>query len=147
MLSPIEELVKEKGWRIEEEKTANRRFVYPALQHGDFVPWHMFQIDDKTIGVVDGEHASLIKPRFYDLAYLYTRLYTKASSPDAAKKVLRLFLKTSGTKRGHFFRAFLPVATLRSFGVLFDSINDNRYQKEAQRLLDLCLEEDLSYFL
>lgn len=136
--------------RIEQGKVLigqYRSFVYPALQHGDFVPWHMFRLKEKIIGIVDGEHASLVKPRFYDLAYLYTRLYTKAHVPDEARKSLNLFLEKSKINSEEFFRAFLPVITLRSFGMHLDATNDNDYHREAQELLGICLREKLSGFL
>ena len=124
-----------------------RRYVKPALQHGDFVPWHMFRLDKNTIGIVDGEHASLIKPRFYDLAYLYTRLYTKAHTKEQAKMALNLFLEKSTLDKREFFSQFLPVVALRSFGMHADSFHDNDYQNEARELLDFCLKENLSVFL
>jgi aminoglycoside phosphotransferase (APT) family kinase protein len=137
--------------RVEQGKALIERcrpFVYPALQHGDFVPWHMFRLlKEKVIGIVDGEHASLVKPRFYDLAYLYTRLYTKAHVPAKARKSLNIFLEKSELGRKEFFQSFLPVITLRSFGMHLDAINDKDYHREAQELLNLCLEEKLPKFL
>lgn len=124
--------------------------VTPTLQHGDFVPWHMYVLPDAKIGIIDGEHSSLIKPRYYDLAYLYTRLFTRLESDKEPSQLLKLFLETTKPDQAAFIKTWLPVITLRSLGMYNDAIADLKYQDyrpQAKDLLTRCFSEKLNSFL
>lgn len=126
-----------------------RPHIKPALQHGDFVPWHLFDLGQKLC-LFDGEHASLAKPRYYDLAYLYTRLYTRGEAPDAARAILRKFMQAAQVDQKTFEQAFLPVVTLRAMGMQADALADRGrfdYTTATRSLLQACLKEDLAALL
>jgi hypothetical protein len=53
------------------------------LQHGDAVPWNLFDEGEK-LGVIDSEWGG-IRMRYYDLAYIYIKLYACAKKPALAK--------------------------------------------------------------
>lgn len=124
--------------------------ILPSLQHGDFVPWHMYYLENNKIGLIDGEHASLVRPRYYDLAYLYTRLCTRLESFTVAVKILRFFLGQTKINKLEFTQAWLPVITLRSLGMYNDAMIDlehQDYRQQATELLERCLSEKLDSFL
>jgi hypothetical protein len=119
--------------------------VHPAFQHGDFVPWQLFTLSDRQFCLFDGEHASLVKPRYYDLAYLYSRLYTRSAAPQAARDILKRYLAQSGANPTEFHQAFLPVITLRALGIQADAWADRQhfdYYDRAADLLARCLTRD-----
>ncbi len=128
---------------------SHRQYVLPSIQHGDFVPWHMFDLGEKT-GIVDGEHSSLVKPRYYDLCYLYSRLYTWSGAKEQARQILKGFVDKSVNDTDKFFQAMLPVMTLRALGMHNDSIADleeRDYRKDAKELLEMCLSGKLDNFV
>ena len=133
--------------QLAKERIAERALsLRPRLQHGDFVPWHIYRTGENAYVLVDSEHASLLKPRFYDLAYLYSRLWTRLHAPEAARAVVRSFLTESSVERSGFLAAFLPILTQRSIGMHADALADaghNDYLREAQDLLARCLADDV----
>ncbi len=38
-------------------------------RHGDFTPWHIFNLTNKKLGLIDGEHARANGVEYYDMAY------------------------------------------------------------------------------
>jgi hypothetical protein len=117
----------------------------PSFQHGDFVPWHIFDLGSKVC-LFDGEHAGLAKPRYYDLAYLYSRLYTRSNAVEAARGILRQFIKQGVVNKDDFFAVFLPVITLRALGMQADANNDLAkfdYTDSARDILRRCLERNI----
>ena len=128
----------------------SRELLRPRLQHGDFVPWHIFQLGTGSYALVDGEHASLLKPRYYDLAYLASRLWTRLHAAAEARALVRAFLAMSDGDRHGVVAAFLPVLTQRAIGMHIDALNDrpeNDYVEEAQDLLSFCLARDAGTLL
>lgn len=123
----------------------HQSFVEPRLQHGDFVPWHILHDDTEQYWIIDGEHASFEKPRYYDLAYMHSRIYTRLQSPVHAAKLLEGFLRASGKSVGEVYPSLLPVLTSRAIGMHVDALNDlhhTDYRKAAQNLLERCLSRD-----
>lgn len=129
--------------------------VRPRMQHGDFVPWHLF--DDKATGkwiTFDGEHASLLKPRFYDVAYSYTRVFTRSKDAQAAQSLLRQFAE-KGVRDNQFTfdeleSGIIPVLTSRTIGMFLDAQHDKQsidYFDEANELYRRCMMRDLRAFL
>ena len=82
---------------------------WPALNHGDFVPWHMMQ-EGKKFMLIDAEHASSLSPKYYDVCYFYHRVYTSAQSPSLAKKYLkRIYESIANEDKKSFFKTLRPV--------------------------------------
>lgn len=121
-----------------------RSEVKPGFQHGDFVPWHIMKLVNGQRVLFDGEHASALKPRFYDLCYAYTRFFTRSKSKPEAKQLLSAFVSRTGSES--LLSELLPVMTLRSLGMHADATADLKridYRAEAQELLAICFEEKL----
>lgn len=127
-----------------------RPWVKPSFQHGDFVPWHILVNEEEGWVLVDGEHSSLVKPRFYDLAYIYSRLFTRGGLRKEPNRIVRLFLEHSKIDGAEFIKAFLPVITLRALGMHTDALNDldeTDYREDSKELLDMCFKEELGLFM
>ncbi len=66
------------------------RDVPTAINHGDFVPWHMIKQGDGFV-LVDGEYASATMPAYYDVVFCFQRIYVNAEAPELAKQFLKRF--------------------------------------------------------
>lgn len=127
-------------------------FVSPRFQHGDFVPWHLFADPSGNWISFDGEHASMRKPRYYDVAYSYSRLFTKSRDKVTAAALLRTFIELGEAEqefsRDEFYAAFVPVLMSRSIGMFLDAKMDGKkgdeYTVEARELFDRCQSRDLN---
>lgn len=123
--------------------------VTPRLQHGDFTPWHIFNQDGEWI-IYDGEHASQMKPRFFDLAYLYSRVFTRQKNAPAAGQILQSFVEKVDMSKEDFMKAFLPLLVSRSLGMFLDALHDREkvdYTAEAKKLFSLCVADDITLLL
>lgn len=124
--------------------------VLAGLSHGDFSPWHIIATPQERI-LIDGDHSSIIKPRYYDLAYIYSRLFSRNRSRLATSQLLREFVEHSGVSPTDFASAFLPVLTSRAIGVCNDAAHDlpanHDYRDSAAELLQICIKQDLSSLL
>lgn len=109
--------------------------------HGDMSPFnHVFMQEDGKLGLIDFEHYSAYKPRFYDICYAYTRTFTQADNPALAGTLLREFTKRASDIDD---RQLLAVMTQRAIGMHFDALHDatpdKNYTARAQEILRLCL--------
>jgi hypothetical protein len=126
--------------------------LLPArLQHGDFVPWHMIEIGSNCFGLIDSEAASTHKPRFYDLAYFYHRVFTKLWQPDIAKQFLDRYLKRCNIDEDNFYNLFVPILAQRVVGGMFDYTNADHIHDKGKyewslhrRILELILKKDFN---
>lgn len=57
-------------------------------RHGDFTPWHMFELTNGKIGLIDGEHAMKNGVEYYDICYLIQRTFSVLKKPELAKTIL-----------------------------------------------------------
>ncbi len=123
------------------------KFVTPRMQHGDYKLWQIFDNDGEWI-VFDGEHSSQVKPRYYDLAYMYARTFVIGQDEKNARRLLNEFLLIHDRPKDDFFNAFTPVLMSRSMGMFLDAFVDikkgNRnYVKDANRLFEICTNRSL----
>jgi len=113
----------------------------PAVNHGDFVPWHMIEANGKFV-LIDAEHASSKSPRYYDIVYFYHRLYTSANSPDLAKKYLNMIReRLPADEKEKFERSIRPIIAARIIGGFWDAKTDGQddltyHQQLRQDFLD-----------
>ncbi len=121
----------------------------PKYAHGDLNPLeHCFLDDHGVLCFIDFENYSAIKPRYYDAAYCFIRVYSQANQDGLAGYFLDYFIQHCEA----FNRAdMIAVLTQRSVGLCFDAINDQKegidYTQKAKKLLDLCIQEDLEAIL
>ena len=62
-------------------------------RHGDFTPWHMFELSNGKIGLIDGEHAMKNGVEYYDISYLIQRTFSVLKKPGFAKKILDILVE------------------------------------------------------
>jgi hypothetical protein len=55
-----------------------------STRHGDFAPWHIFDLGNNKLGLIDGEHAMAEGVEYYDLCFLIQRIYSINATPDLA---------------------------------------------------------------
>lgn len=126
------------------------KYVQAGLAHGDFSPWHILVNQNEKV-LIDGDHSSLIKPRYYDLAYIYSRLYSRNSAKQETAELLQSFMDKSGVQKDDFAKSFIPVLTSRAIGVCNDASRDlesgHDYRKVSAELLQLCLKKDISVLI
>ncbi len=95
-----------------------------GLNHCDFVPWHMLEDGDRFI-LIDGEHATSRAPRFYDIAYFFHRVATKASDqPRAINYLHEVYCRLGPQDRQKFKRVMHALLASRIIGGFFDAHND-----------------------
>lgn len=112
----------------------NRQKIIVGFNHSDFVPWHMHEIEFPKFAIVDYEN-SKNKPKYYDLAYFYHRVYTKLGEPKLANQFLKIFKKKTKLP-GDFNDRFLPVLGERIIGGIFDCVvNKDRTDIELHNKL------------
>lgn len=121
----------------------------PRYAHGDISPFkHVFITADNHLGLIDFEHYSAYKPRFYDVCYAYARLFTLAEDMNMAKELLRHFMSEVDDLSEP---QLLAVMTQRAVGAHFDALNDYKkgedYRERAKAFLDLCLSRDTNALL
>lgn len=115
---------------------AVRGKIITGVSHGDFVPWNMIREGDRIV-LIDGEHGSAKTPRYYDVAYLYHRLYTLVGRPDLADRYLRAVVSGFDSDELARFHDFFPhVLASRTIGGYFDAKNDGTSFEYHDRLRD-----------
>ncbi len=62
-------------------------------RHGDFTPWHMFELKDSVIGLIDGEHAMKNGVEYYDVGYFIQRIYSVLQNQTFAEDIFNLLRK------------------------------------------------------
>ena len=92
------------------------------FQHGDFVPWHLSALDDGALGLIDSEWGGVGYARFWDLAYIYHRVFTRLHAPAVARRLLQEFLVQSGLDRGVLAEGLLPVLASRAVNGLYECL-------------------------
>jgi len=102
---------------IKEAKQPVRR----CWGHGDFVPWHMYDLKNKKFGLVDSEHGGC-KIRYYDVAYFYTRIRQCLGEKELAKDFL-LFFKDllSDNDKKNFYNDLKPMLCQRLIGSYWEA--------------------------
>lgn len=123
-------------------------YLQPRYAHGDMSPFkHAYLLSRGVLGFIDFEHFSPQKPRYYDVAYAYSRMFTRSSDPRIAGDFLQHFLEISESAPRKT-EQLLAIMTQRAIGMHFDAYNDAQkgedYVARAQLLLRLCLSRSVA---
>ena len=119
----------------------------PRYAHGDMSPFkHVFAMSQGLLAFIDFEHYSPLKPRYYDVAYAYSRLRMQAHHRGLAGVFLSEFLRAADRVPNQK-EQMLAIMTQRAIGMHFDALNDYKkgidYRKRAQDFLTVCLERNI----
>jgi len=90
--------------------------IKEIFSHGDFVPWHMYDLGHNKFGLIDSEHGGW-KPKYYDVAYFYLRVRQSLGEKELAKKFLLEFIDLlTENEKITFWSEFKPVLAQRLIG-------------------------------
>ncbi len=109
----------------------NKNNVRTCVGHGDFSPRQLYYENEK-IGIIDGEHAGIKGPIYYDTAYFYIRLRSEYDQKDLANHFLIEFknlLKIE--EKETFWEDLKPVLIQRYIGSVWDRGNNLDLEKES----------------
>lgn len=67
--------------------------LYQRPRHGDFTPWHMFELKNGKLGLIDGEHAMASSIEYYDICYFIQRVFSVLQEKELAKKIFVMLLE------------------------------------------------------
>jgi len=96
-------------------KKANQK-AERRWRHGDFVPWHMYDLKKGKFGLVDAEHGGN-GLRYYDAAYFYIRVRQSLGKEEWAKAFLSEFKNLLPKKeKPLFWRDLKPILAERLIG-------------------------------
>lgn len=85
-------------------------------RHGDFTPWHIMQLPDENLALIDGEHAMSNGVELYDIGYLIQRVHTVSNHPDFAEKIYN-----QAIKKGHNKNKLKTIMAARAVGGYLDA--------------------------
>lgn len=94
-------------------------------RHGDFTPWHMINLGNNKLGLIDGEHASSSGVENYDICYFIQRVFSVLKSPKVAKEIYSELLK-----RGYDRDKLKIVLSSRVIGGFLDCFLDKNLDYE-----------------
>lgn len=106
----------------------------PALQHGDFTPWHMLK-KGKALTLVDCEHVRNNWPRYYDIANFYSALQVRFDRPDLAELLINDFQSMTGKDLMDSID-FRAMVVMRQLGRAIEYQDDPVALKRALRYAD-----------
>lgn len=95
------------------EKGVNQLLGYP--RHGDFAPWHLLDLKDGKLGLIDGEHALPNSVENYDICYFIQRVFSVLKNPSVAQDIYSKLLM-----RGYSKDKLKTVLAARAIGGFLD---------------------------
>jgi len=105
-----------------------------SVGHGDFVIRQMYDVNGK-IGIIDGEHAGLKGPLYYDVAQFYIRLRNDHNAEDTAREYLKKFKALLAiSDRQNFWEELKPVLIQRYIGDLWGAAKNSKKLDELTPL-------------
>lgn len=84
-------------------------------RHGDFTPWHMIKLQDKRLGLIDGEHAVSNGIEGYDICYFIQRIFSVLKNPRLA---INIYSRLK--KKGYQANRLKTVLAARTIGGFLD---------------------------
>ncbi len=86
-------------------------------RHGDFTPWHMMELKNGKILLIDGERALKNGAQYYDIGYLIQRIYTVLDDKEFAKETLSIL-----KERDYDLNKLKVILTARAIGGFCDEV-------------------------
>lgn len=62
-------------------------------RHGDFAPWHLMNLQNGKLALIDGEHAMKNGVEYYDICFLIERIFVVLENPNLAKKIFEILVE------------------------------------------------------
>ena len=91
----------------------------PNLQskprHGDFTPWHLMELKNGQLGLIDGEHAKKNSVEYYDIGYFIQRVFTILQNSTLSIRILNQLIK-----RGYDLEKLRVILAARAIGGFVD---------------------------
>lgn len=119
----------------------------PSLAHGDYVPWHLFVNTTENLVLIDSEQGSTKLPRYFDIVYMFTRIYGRLNDPILAKKFLHIcrdMLPTCLQK--NFYEELKPLIASRVIDSFWHAKNENMSYELVSQLRRELEEMTISKF-
>ena len=114
-----------------------------AVTHGDFVPWHMIEVDKGRFALTDGDLGSFRTPKYYDAANFYRSVWVHLGE-RYSRQFLRHFLGIYQPKSmEEFWIRFRPVLAQRIIGGFWDHREKPEYRKANQVILQAFRQNNL----
>jgi len=114
-----------------------------SVGHGDFTACQLYDINGK-IGVIDGEHASVKQPLYYDIAHFYNRLRNNHKAQVLARQFLQTFKSIlPAADRRMFWEELKPVLIQRYIGNLWEQIGNSQNLNELKPLGEEILQDKI----
>lgn len=114
-----------------------------AVTHGDFVPWHMFEVNEKRFALIDADLGSFRTPKYYDAANFYRSVWVHLGE-NFSRQFLRSFLDIYQPKNvGEFWMRFRPVLAQRIIGGFWDYREKPQYDQGNKAILQAFRNNDL----
>lgn len=114
--------------RIVEEGVSE---LFGKSRHGDFAPWHVIKLQDKKIGLIDGEHFLANGVEGYDICYFIQRVFSVLKNPSLAKDIYSQL-----KEKGYQVDKLKTVLAARAIGGFLDESlkekSDYEYAKNFQ---------------
>lgn len=111
--------------------------------HGDFVPWHMYELKKGKFGLVDAEHGGY-GLQYYDVAYFYIRVRQSLGEEKMAREFLKEFIKLLSKKeKGTFWQNLKPILAQRLMGDYWGASIGPKAKREEELKKCERLKEDL----
>lgn len=110
----------------------SKQYLKGSFNHGDFVPWHMYDLANGKFGLVDAEHGGY-RPKYYDPAYFYLRVRQSLGEKELAKKFLLQFKDLLSKKnKAIFWDELKPVLAQRLIGDFWGAWIGSQKNREAE---------------
>lgn len=108
----------------------DRHNIRASVAHGDFVPRQLYDENNK-IGIIDGEHAGIRGPLYYDVAWFYIRLRTEYDAVHLANQYLSEFKRLLPKEEKEvFWEELKPVFAQRYIGSIWNRGKNIDLEKE-----------------
>lgn len=99
--------------KVVEEGTPN---LESKARHGDFTPWHIFNMGEDKLYLFDAEHALSEGAEYYDIAYYTQRVFSVLKNEKITLQILDEL-----RKRSYDFSKLKTVMAARAIGGFLDS--------------------------